>query len=137
VVFVCCADLTAYSLASQRAREQEYVRSGVIETLSGRFSDPAYREQRLMAPGPDRSELVKMASANVYIAIEHMVLAATAMGLGSCWVGALGDEGEIGQLFDLPDHIVPVAVLPVGYPAIVPPARPRIPINEILLRPLE
>ena len=137
VVFVCCADLTAYSQASRRARMQEFERSGVLETLSGRFSDPAYREQTVIGPEPERSDLIKVAAANVYIAIEHMVLTATAMGLGSCWVGALGDEGGIGRLFGLPRHIVPVAVLPVGYSAIVPPARPRILLKEILLRPLE
>ncbi len=135
VVFVCCADLTAYSAASRKARLQEYVGAGVLETLSGRFSDPSYRERAIAEPEP--SEVLRSAMANVYIAIEHMVLTATSMGLGSCWVGALGDEGEITGLFGLPDHIVPVIVLPVGYSDRVPPQRPRISMSEILLRPLE
>jgi len=84
----------------------------------------------------DRGTVIRSAMANVYIAIEHMVLMATAVGLGSCWVGALGDVGGINELFDLPDHIVPLAVLPVGYPTAVPSPRPRLALDEILLRPI-
>ena len=136
VAFLCCADLTAYSRASRSARMQEFEASGVLETLSGRFAGPGYRERVLNEPDPDRETLIKAAVANVYIAIEHMALAATALGLGSCWVGGMGEKGQISQLFHLPEHIVPVAVLPVGYPATVPPPRPRLPLDQILLRPL-
>jgi hypothetical protein len=52
-------------------------------------------------------------------------------------VGALGDEGEINAMFGLPKTTVVVAVLPVGYPAVTPPPRPRISLSEMLLRPLE
>jgi len=52
-------------------------------------------------------------------------------------VGALGDEGEINAMFGLPKTTVVVAVLPVGYPAVTPPPRPRISFSEILLRPIE
>ena len=137
VVFVCCANLSAFSQASRRARMREFEESGVVETLSGRFSDPTYRERLAAQPEPERDTIVRAAVANVYIAIEHMVLMATALGLGSCWVGAIGEEGEINRLFSLPDNIVPVAVLPVGYPASVPPPRPRLRLEEILLRPVE
>jgi nitroreductase len=136
VVFVCCADLTAYSQASRRARRQEFDASGVSETLSGRFADPAYRERMLLQPDMDRETAMRSATANVYIAIEHMALTATSLGLGSCWVGALGQVDRINELFHLPDHIVPVAVLPVGYPAVVSSPRPRLALDEILLRPI-
>jgi nitroreductase len=135
LVFVCCADLTAYSQASRRAREQEFVDFGVVETLSGRGADPEYRERTLQQPDMDRDTAIRSAMANVYIAIEHMVLMATALDLGTCWVGASGEAGEINQLFDFPDHIVPVALLPVGYAATVPTQRPRLALDEILLTP--
>jgi len=109
---------------------------GVTETLSGRFADPEFRAALLSMPDPDLGIFLAAAVANTYIAIEHVVLTATALGLGSCWVGALGGEGEINALFNLPKNIVVVAVLPVGYPAVTPPPRPRIPLSEILLRPI-
>jgi len=136
VVFVCCADLTAYSQANRRARMQEYEAAGVLQTLSGRFSDPTYVESTVSQPDQDRETVLKSAVSNVYIAIEHIVLMATALGLGSCWVGALGDAGRINQLFNLPDHIVPFVVLPVGIPELIPPPRPRLPLDQILLRPV-
>ena len=137
VVFVCCADLTAYAQPSRLKRSQEFIDYGVTETLSGRFADPEFRASLLKLPDPDLGVFLAAAVANTYIAIEHMVLTATAMGLGSCWVGALGGEGEINALFNLPKNIVVLAVLPVGYPAVTPPPRPRISISEILLRRIE
>lgn len=137
VVFVCCADLTAYAQPSRLKRSQEFMDYGVTETLSGRFADPEFRAALLKLPDPDLGIFVAAVAANVYIAVEHMVLTATALGLGSCWVGALGDEGEINAMFGLPKTTVVVAVLPVGYPAVTPPPRPRISLSEMLLRPLE
>jgi nitroreductase len=137
VVFVCCADLTAYAQPSRLKRSQEFMDYGVNETLSGRFADPELRAALLKMPDPDLGIFVAIAAANVYIAVEHMVLTATTLGLGSCWVGALGDEGEINAMFGLPKTTVVVAVLPVGYPAVTPPPRPRISLSEMLLRPLE
>ncbi|MBN2187539.1 MAG: nitroreductase family protein [Dehalococcoidia bacterium] len=134
VVFVCCADLTAYSESSRKKRAQEFIDYGVTETLSGRFADPAYRASLLAEPDPDLGIFLTAAVANTYIAIEHMVLTATALGLGSCWVGALGNPGEIEALFGLPETTLVVAVLPVGYPTVIPPPRPRISLSEILLR---
>jgi nitroreductase len=137
VVFVCCADLTAYAQPSRLKRSQEFIDYGVTETLSGRFADPELRAALLNMPDPDLNVFVAPAVANTYIAIEHMVLTATALGLGTCWVGALGGEGEIHALFNLPKTLVVVAVLPIGYTDTVPQSRPRIPLSEILLRPLE
>jgi hypothetical protein len=52
-------------------------------------------------------------------------------------VAAIGGEGEINAMFNLPGTLVVAAVLPVGYTDKIPPPRPRISISEILLRPME
>ncbi len=49
-------------------------------------------------------------------AIENMLLAASALKLGSCWVGAF-DEGKAAQILELPASLRPVAILPIGAPA--------------------
>ncbi len=136
VVFVCCLDLTAYARAAREKRSQEFIDYGVIETLSGYFANPAVRELILNAPDDDLGVHFMTAMANTYIAVEHMVLTATALGLGSCWVGAIGSAEQMNSILNLPPNTFVVAVLPVGYPAKVPPPRPRVPLDSILLRPL-
>lgn len=49
------------------------------------------------------------------IVASHMMLAATAEGLGSCWMCAF-DPAKVSEAFDLPAHIVPCLLLPIGYP---------------------
>lgn len=48
-------------------------------------------------------------------AIEHILLAAVADGLGGCWVGAF-DEGRAAKVLGLPARHRPVAILPLGKP---------------------
>lgn len=62
-----------------------------------------------------RGELV-YALEDAAAAIENMLLAATALGLGSCWVGAM-DEEEVRHVVGLPDSVRPVAIITLGYPA--------------------
>ena len=53
---------------------------------------------------------------DVAIAIEHLCLAAAEQGLGTCWVCNF-DVALCKELFALPDHLQPVALIPIGYPA--------------------
>lgn len=50
------------------------------------------------------------------IACAYAQLAATALGLASCWVGAF-DEEPICRLLKVPPGLRPVALLSIGYPA--------------------
>src|SRR3989338_2414679 len=51
---------------------------------------------------------------NCAAAIENMLLAAHAEGLGSCWIGAF-DESKLRSICQLPEYIMPHAIVPVGY----------------------
>ena len=46
----------------------------------------------------------------------HLMLAAHDVGLGTCWVMYF-DPAKTAELFALPENIIPVAMLPIGYPA--------------------
>lgn len=50
------------------------------------------------------------------IAMEHMVLKATEMGLGTCWIGWF-NEDKIKAILDIPRGVKVPALLAVGYPA--------------------
>lgn len=47
--------------------------------------------------------------------VQNMLLAATAVGLGACWVGNI-DESRIKDLLHIPENIMVPAIIPLGYP---------------------
>jgi len=126
LVFVAAFDLSVYSREASRRSYQEL--ADAIGSSQRRVESP---------PELDRQTKISLATGNTYIAIEHIVLMAAALGLGSCWVRNVGDpEGVKAMLGITGDDIMVLAVVPVGYPQAVPPPRPRISMDEILLRPL-
>ena len=62
-----------------------------------------------------------------------MVFCATDLGLGSCWVRQF-DLELAAKALELEERYELVALLPVGFPANQPPMRPRIPLDEMLLK---
>ncbi|MDD5082620.1 MAG: nitroreductase family protein [Dehalococcoidales bacterium] len=135
VVVVCFGDLDMYSKTARRQRRREMLSAGVSATASGRFADPAYIAHLELLPTPPREQLLTPVTANAYIAIDHLVLMATALGLGTCWVAGFEDATAINRLFDLPDNLVPLVVVPIGYPAgKIPPPRPRRSLEDILFK---
>lgn len=48
------------------------------------------------------------------IVTTHMMLEITNLGLGSTWVGSF-DPAKVISAFNLPENIIPVAILPTGY----------------------
>jgi len=93
-----------------------FVFSGDRERAAGKYEERGY-------------EIYAVQDAT--IAAAYAQLAATAEGLGSVWVGAF-DPLEISRILNLPSYFVPVAVIPVGYPAEKPSPRKRRPLKEIV-----
>lgn len=58
---------------------------------------------------------------DVSIACTHMMLEAKNLGLESCWV-LLFDREKTIKAFDLPDNIIPVTLLDIGYSGGNPPS---------------
>jgi nitroreductase len=56
---------------------------------------------------------------SVAAAIQNMLLAAEAIGLGTCWVGAFS-EHQVAVLLHCPDYIRPCAIITLGWPAETP-----------------
>jgi nitroreductase len=56
----------------------------------------------------------KWYAVDTAIALEHVVLAATAEGLGSCWVGSF-DEATVKELIGAPESLKVVAIIALGY----------------------
>lgn len=65
---------------------------------------------------------------DVSAAVENILLAANALGLGSCWLGIHPRRNRmdsIRNIFSLPDQIIPVAGIALGWPDATPEARTR------------
>ena len=67
---------------------------------------------------------------DIMIAMEHMVLVATELGYGTCWIGAF-DEDKVKDILGIPEEYRVIALLPVGVPAESPEPRPRRSLEEI------
>ena len=61
---------------------------------------------------------------DVSIALQNMVLAATSLGYGTCWVGAF-HEGAVKAILGIPREAKVIAVCPLGVPAERPRPRKR------------
>ena len=59
-----------------------------------------------------------------------MVIAAWALGIGSCWIGDFKEE-EIKQLLKIPADWKVVALITFGYPAEQPKQRKKKPIEKL------
>jgi len=71
------------------------------------------------------------ASIDVAIAIEHMALAATSVGLATCWIGSFYPD-QVRKILQIPTHIHVIELLTVGYPADTQPEIKRLPLESIV-----
>lgn len=62
-------------------------------------------------------------------AIQNMLLCAYSLGLGSCWVGAFHEQ-EVTKLLNIPLHLRPVSIVPLGYPNESPAPPPKMPFEN-------
>jgi nitroreductase len=67
------------------------------------------------------------------IVMDHVILQAADLGLGTCWIGAF-DPAEARVLLALPPEWEPIAFTPLGYPADEPRPRQRKPLEDLVVR---
>lgn len=79
----------------------------------------------------DTENSPKWAIVDTTIALEHIVLEATELGYGTCWIGAF-DEVKVKELLKIPDKYRIVALITIGKPAETPSPRPRKSLKEIV-----
>jgi nitroreductase len=73
----------------------------------------------------------KWHQVDLAIALEHVVLEAVELGLGTCWIGAFNEE-EVKKILKIPHDKKVIALLTVGIPAESPASRPRKALEEIV-----
>ncbi|MGD8402042.1 MAG: nitroreductase family protein [Anaerolineales bacterium] len=65
------------------------------------------------------------------IVADHLILAATNLGLGTCWIAAFNVKAA-RSVMRLPDEAEPVIFTPLGYPADQPGEKTRKPLNDLV-----
>lgn len=65
------------------------------------------------------------------IVMDHIILAATELGLGTCWIGAFHPD-PAREVLGLPDEVEPIAFTPLGYAADQPGPKRRRPLTELV-----
>ena len=58
----------------------------------------------------------QIAPIDVSIALEHIALAATELGLATCWIGSF-DVEKVRQILEIPKDIAIIELMALGYPA--------------------
>ena len=78
-----------------------------------------------------RADNENYAVVDVAIVMDHLILQAAELGLGTCWVGAF-DATAAREILGLPEGVVPIAFTPLGYPADKPKAKVRKPLETLV-----
>lgn len=105
---VVVEDRRARSALARAACDQEFIAVAPVVLIF--FADPAGSARRYGKRGADL-----YATQDATIACAYAQLAASALDLGSVWVGAFRDQ-EVRKAVGAPEDLMPVALLPIGYP---------------------
>lgn len=111
--------------AEQIRRIAEAAEQPFIGTAPVVIAGVALNPERVMRCG------VPTYAVDLAIAMTNITLAATAFGLGTCWIGAF-DQEAVKRILRIPTDCKVVELMPLGYPAECPEARPRKPLSEIV-----
>lgn len=107
--------------------KKDYV--GDVSVLVLACGDPRTMRVYLTTRQPgDREKLFQASIAN---AVEHMMLMAASMGLGTVWVSVREEvERELRELFQVPQPLRLLWIVPIGHASSWPKAKPRRKISD-------
>ncbi len=128
LIIMCCIDRNSFT--------RQYIKKQIDELVSVNVVNSEVAGELYKRRMPEKLEeagIPASAYIDLGIAIEHIVLKAHELGLGSCWV-RMFDHNRLTEMLKLPEGIAPVVLLPVGYPDEKPPPRPRLPAEKITLK---
>ncbi|MDD5109762.1 MAG: nitroreductase family protein [Patescibacteria group bacterium] len=106
--FVVVRDVAVKTQLAAAARNQEFLADAPVVIVV--VSDAGMSAAKYGERGRNLYAVQDAAAAT-----ENLFLAATASGLGACWVGAF-EESEVAKVLQLDEAKRPLAIIPVGYP---------------------
>ncbi|MBN1148912.1 MAG: NADPH-dependent oxidoreductase [Anaerolineales bacterium] len=74
-----------------------------------------------------------IAAVDAALASQNAALAAESLGLGICYIGGIRNHPvEVSELLGLPQLVVPICGMTLGWPDVEPKTRPRLPLRAVL-----
>ena len=103
---------------------KDYLRSLVEWEMTVNGQDPREVKVDQKMENEVREMKYKWMVSDAAAAVENLLLAATNAGLATCWIGIMNFEG-VRERFGLPEGIVPVCMVALGYEREVPKHRTK------------
>jgi len=73
----------------------------------------------------------QIAPIDVAIALEHMALAATELGLATCWIGSF-DTAKVREVLEIPKDVAIIELMVIGYPDDGSRQTTRVPLKNVV-----
>ncbi|WP_156290504.1 oxygen-insensitive NADPH nitroreductase [Oceanobacillus salinisoli] len=90
------------------------------------------KEKQQMQESIESTEQFIVSTIDAALAAQNLSIAAESMGLGICYLGSMrNDIHRVNDLLHLPEHVVPLFGLAVGYPDQEPEIKPRFPLDVV------
>ncbi|MDE6741900.1 MAG: nitroreductase family protein [Muribaculaceae bacterium] len=120
-------------LAKEHFNQPAATGADVILTICADFNRfTEWCEASGAKPGYDNFHSFMMALTDAIIYTQQVVTIAEMEGLGTCYLGTVNyNAKQISELLELPDLVVPVASISLGYPSDVPTQCERLPLAAI------
>jgi len=116
--FVVVTDPAAKTALAQAANNQMFIAKAGAIIVACSVSRHVMRCGQPVAP------------IDVAIALEHICLEATELGLATCWIGSFYPD-KVRPIVAIPPDVQVIELLAIGHPADKPKPRERLPMNQI------
>lgn len=89
-------------------------------------------KDEIVEEGLQSTEQFMVAVVDASLAAQNAVIAAESMGLGICYLGSLrNDIRRTSEILQLPEYVIPLFGIAVGYPNHKPEQKPRLPLEVV------
>ena len=80
----------------------------------------------------ESTEQFIVSTIDAALVTQNMVIATESLGLGACFLGSLRNKiNRVDELLELPEYVIPLYGLAIGYPNHQPETKPRLPFNAV------
>lgn len=131
LIIACCIDKQVLNTANARTNELIEANAFVDTPLANMSTDSEALEKQKKKM--DEESLKSYLRLNAAIALDHIALRAVELGLGSCWIMMFNSE-KAKEILELDERYDVVALLPIGYPDQSPLQRPRLKLDELIIK---